>query len=352
MKLDRVALTAAVAAMAGTFVLTGAALAQDKKVRWKMASSFAGTLDVVGEAGPRYSKLIDAISGGNLEIKFFEPGALVPPLLVFDPVSAGSIDAAWTTPGFHAGKIPASPWFTTVPFGPGLSELLGWLHYGGGLDIKSEIYGKYGNIGLSCNAIAPEASGWFRKEIKNVADLKGLKMRFFGLGAKVMDKLGVSTQLIAPGDIYPALELGTIDATELSFPSMDVKMGFHQVAKHYYFPGWHQMSSIIELLMNQEKWKALTAQQRAQIEAACNDTILWGMYTSDARQFKALQEVKAKGVTIHQWSPEILKAMRTAWEEVVKEESAKDPNFKKAHESYAAFRANFAVWREVGYLKD
>jgi len=338
-------LCAAVAALA-----VGSAADAQQKVRWKMPSSFAGTLDVVGEGGPRVQKTMDRLSGGAFEIKFFEPNALVPPLQVFDPVSQGSVEAAWTTPGFHAGKIPSAPIFTTVPFGPGPSEFFAWLNHGGGTEIKDEVYGRYGVRGLHCGVIAPEASGWFRKPINTLEDLRGIKMRFFGLGAKVMEKLGVSTQLIAPGDIYPALELGTIDATELSFPSMDLKMGFHQVAKNYYFPGWHQQSSVTEMLVNLEKFNALPDNYKAMVETACAENIVWSMSASDARQVKALEEIKAKGVTVHRWSPQILQAMQKAWDEVVVAETAKDPDFKKAWESFSKFRASYTVWREHGYM--
>ncbi|MBM3492004.1 MAG: TRAP transporter substrate-binding protein [Alphaproteobacteria bacterium] len=338
--------------LACALLLAGGAGAQDKKVRWKMASAFPGTLDVVGEAGPRFSKLIDRISGGTMEIKFFEPGALVPALQTHDPVATGSIDAAWTAAGYNVGKVPASPWFTSVPFGPSFSEFMAWLTYGGGDEIRDDLYARVGIKGLHCNAIVPEASGWFRKEIKSVAELKGLKMRFFGLGAKVMEKLGVSTQLLAAGDIYPALELGTIDATEISFPSMDLRLGVHQVAKHYYFPGWHQLTTILEFIANGEKWRALSDQQKAMVEAACSDSIRWGIATSDSRQFKALNEIKAKGVTLHYWPKETLAAMKDAWDQVVKEESAKDADFKRTADSYNKFRTDYAIWRELGYLKD
>jgi TRAP-type mannitol/chloroaromatic compound transport system substrate-binding protein len=339
-----------VCAAAAALVLAATAGAE-QKVRWKMASSFAGTLDVVGEGGPRVSKMVERLSNGSFDLRFFEPGALVPPLQVFDAVSQGSIEASWTTPGYHAGKIPSAPIFTTVPFGPNVMEMFAWLKFGGGTEIKDNIYAKYGARGLHCGVIAPEASGWFRHEIKSIGDLRGLKMRFFGLGAKVMEKLGVSTQLLAPGDIYPALELGTIDATELSFPSMDVKMGFHQVAKHYYMPGWHQQSSVTELLVNLARYNELSDAHKAALDAACGENIVWGMSASEARQFGALQEVKAKGVTIHRWPDDILAKMESVWQEVVAEEVAKDPDFKKAWESYSTFRKNYAIWREVGYLK-
>ena len=330
---------------------TSAAQAQ-KKVRWKMASSYAGSLDVIGPAGMKFADDVTKISGGAFEIKFFEPNALVPPLQVFDATSQGSIDAAYTAAGFHAGKIPAGVFFSTVPFGPQTGEYLAWMKFGGGKELHEEIYGQSGVKGFAgCSINAPEASGWFRKEIKTTDDLRGLKMRFYGLGAKVMEKFGVSTQLLAPGDIYPALELGTLDATELSMPSIDVKMGFHNVAKHYYFPGWHQQSSLQEVIVNKKGYDALAEEHKHLLDVACDANAAWSFALAESRQFAALQEIKAKGVNIHNWPPEFMKQLEAKWQEVIAEESAKDPVFKKVHESYAGFRKNYAVWKEVGYIK-
>ena len=184
-------------------------------------------------------------------------------------------------------------------------------------ELPDELFGKHGIHAIPCGITPPEASGWFRKEIKSVNDLKGLKMRFFGLGAKVMDKLGVSTQLLAPGDIFQALQLGTIDATEFAMPALDEKFGFYQVAKYYYFPGWHQQASMLVLSINQKKWDALSDQHKAIIELACGDTIRDMIAEGEATQWKAMQEMRDKhGVKIMRWSPEILKASRrpgTRW---------------------------------------
>ena len=165
------------------------------------------------------------MSGGKFEVKFYEPGALIPPLECFDAVSRGSIESCWTTPGYDTGKYPSLAFFTAVPFGPSVGEFLAWKWFGGGNKMRDEIYEKHGMVARDCFCIAPETSGWFRKEVKSIDELKGLKMRFFGLGAQVMAKLGVSMQLLAAADIYPALERGVIDATEFSMPTMDVKLG-------------------------------------------------------------------------------------------------------------------------------
>ncbi len=322
----------------------------EEAVRWKMGSAYPGKLVQLGSLGKSLSSKIDRISGGNLQLKFFEPNALVPPLEMFDAVSAGSLDAAWSTPGYWFGKEKALTLFAAVPFGPSAGEYMAWFYYGGGKELMDKIYAKYNIKSVMCGIIAPEASGWFRKEIKSVDDLKGLKMRFFGLGAKVMEKLGVSTQLLAGGDIYPALERGTIDATEFSMPAIDLKLGFYQVAKHYYFPGWHQQSTLFDLMMNKDKWEALSETQQAQIEVACGDNFREGLAEGEAIQGKALAELKEKGVNIHRWSPEILDTLRGAWKEVAAELVAEDPSFKEVWESLEAFRAEYAVWKELGYL--
>ena len=343
----RLAAAAAAALYCGLALSAAAA----ERVRWKMQSTWGGSLAHLGDSGARFSKAIDKISGGEIQVRFFEPGALVPALQAFDAVSAGSVEASWTTPGYHVGKVAALGFFTAVPFGPTPGEFLGWLYQGGGLQLKDEIYDRFNVKALNSTMIAPEASGWFRREIKTAEDMRGLKMRFFGLGAKVLERLGVSTQLLAGGDIYPALELGTIDATEFSMPDIDLTLGFHQVAKHYYFPGWHQQTSVNEMLMHKPNWEKLSEQQKMLIETTLKASVLDNYVASDSAQGKALADLQSKGVTLHFWSPEVLKQLEAAWREVVEEESEKDPVFKKVADSYFAWRDQYNVWREHGYLK-
>ena len=216
----------------------------------------------------RFSKNIERMSGGKFEVKFFEPGALIPPLECFDAVSKGSIESCWTTPGYHTGKYPSLAFFTTVPFGPTFGEFLAWKWFGGGNKLRDEIYAKHDLMPVDASCIGPRPPAGSAKEVKSIDELKGLKMRFFGLGAQVMQKLGVSTQLLAAADIYPALERGVIDATEFSMPTMDIKLGFHQIAKFNYFPGWHQQVSCSEFLMNKKAWDALPDAYKAMIEVA------------------------------------------------------------------------------------
>ncbi|MBI1396112.1 MAG: C4-dicarboxylate ABC transporter [Betaproteobacteria bacterium] len=323
-----------------------------KVVEMTLASVYPTSLTLVGEAAPKLVDNIKRASGGSLVLKVYEPGALVPGLESIQAVSKGSVDTAWSSPGFFAGTDTAFNIFSTVPFGPDMPEFLAWMYDGGGLELQNEMFAQHDIHAVVCGIQPPEASGWFRKEIKTVDDLKGLKMRFFGLGAKVMEKLGVATQLLAPGDIFQALQLGTIDATEFSNPSLDQKLGFYQVAKYYYFPGWHQQASLIDLFINQKKWDALSDQHKAIIEQACGDMVRHIMAEGEATQWAAMKAMRDEhGVIIKTWPPEIMKAYRKAWDEVVAEESAANPNFKKVYDSYSQFRSNYALWREYGYLR-
>jgi len=295
---------------------------------------------------------VERVSGGNFELKFFEPGALVPALECFDAASKGSVESCWTTAGYHTGKHPSLAFFTAVPFGPGFGEYHAWMIYGGGKDLQNEIYARSDLYSLDCNTIGPETSGWFRNQVESLESLRGLKMRFFGLGAQVMQKLGVSTQLLAGADIYPALERGVIDATEFSMPDMDIELGFYQVAKFNYYPGWHQQVSVNELLMNKGAWDALDDQNQAILEAACGWNIYVNYAETEAKNPLAMNKMLEEyGVTNVRWTDEELTAFEEAWNEVLDEQSASDPDFKKIAESYKEFRKVYKTWGDAQALK-
>jgi TRAP-type mannitol/chloroaromatic compound transport system substrate-binding protein len=332
-------------------MLAAPASAQDK-ISWKMQSAFGSTLTHLGPSGVRFVKDLERMSGGKFDVKFFEPGALIPPLECFDAVSKGSVDSCWTTPGYHTGKYPEAAFFTTVPFGPTIGEFLAWKWFGGGNKLREEIYAKHGLVAVDCFCIGPETSGWFRKEIKSTAQLKGLKMRFFGLGAQVVQKLGVSTQLLAAADIYPALERGVIDATEFSMPAMDIKLGFYQVAKFNYFPGWHQQVSCSEFLMNKANYDKLPEAYKAMIEVAGQAQVIYTFAETEATQFGVMAEMRDKHkVQVKRWTDKDLAAFEQAWLDVLKEESAKSPGFKKVADHYLDFRKRYAIWGESQLMK-
>ncbi len=339
----------ALAAVAAAISVAPAA-AQDKKVRAQMGWAFPSTTGLLGPTQIRLVEMLRTMSGGSIDVKGFEPGALVPASQYLDAVGNGSLDMAWTVSGFWTGKDIAFAMYGSVPFGPGVGEYLAWIKHGGGEKLMKELHAKYGVEVIPCGVISPEASGWFRKEITSLEDLKGLKMRFFGLGANVMQKLGVSTQLLQAGEIFQALQLGTIDATEFSMPVMDITLGFHQVAKHYYFPGWHQQATLNELIISTKKWAEFSPTQKAIIHGACDATMLQQFAEGEAVQFQAMKEIQAKGVTLHKWPKEFLDAYEKAWDEVAAEQVAKSPEFKKAWDSYSTFRSNYKIWKDMGYL--
>ncbi|MCB1743386.1 MAG: TRAP transporter substrate-binding protein [Gammaproteobacteria bacterium] len=336
----------------GLFVTAVDHASAAKRVRWKMQSAWSTSVPLAGESGVRFSKEVEDMSEGNFQIKFYDPGALVPALECFDAASKGSVEACWTTPGYHTGKYPGLAFATTVPFGPQIGEFLAWKWHGGGNDIRDEIYAKHNLIAFDCFSHGPETSGWFKKPIESLDELRGLKMRFFGLGARVMQKLGVSTQLLAGADIYPALEKGVIDATEYSMPINDIKYGFYQISKNNYYPGWHQQVSVSELLMNRDAYNELPDAYKAMIKNATLAQVIYTYADGDARNFPAMQEMKSKyGVTNHRWTDEQLAAFEKAWNEVVQEESAKDEYFKRFADSYFAFREQYRIWGEAQSLK-
>ncbi|RMF16289.1 MAG: TRAP transporter substrate-binding protein [Alphaproteobacteria bacterium] len=322
------------------------------ELRWRMASTYPSSLVILGSMGKRVERLVREISGGRMELRFYEPGALVPPFEIFDAVSYGAIESGWSTPGYWAGREPALQLFASVPFGPGAVEYLAWFDHGGGREIFDEIYHRHGIHSLICGISPPEAGGWFKRPITSPDDFKGMKIRYFGLGGKVLERLGASVQLLAGGDIFPALELGTIDATEYSVPAVDLKMGFYQAARHYYFPGWHQQSTFFELMINLDRWRALTAQQRAIFKAACSANIRQSLSEGEALQVDAIEKLKAKGVVFHTWPRPVLAALYRAWRDVAAEMAAADPDFGRAWKSLEDFRRRDRVWRDLGYLKD
>lgn len=349
MKFSFVKQVAAVAATCAIALTVVSADAEAKKVRWKMHSAFGTNLAVIGPVGPRISGMIKDMSDGDFDVKVFEPGALAGGYAYYDPVSQGAIDAAYGTPGANQGKNAALAFLSTWPFGPGALEFNAWLRYGGGIEIGKEIYAKDGMNYFYCGMIPPETSGWFRKPINSLDELKGLKMRFFGMGALVMQKFGVSTQQLAGGDIYPALELGTIDATEFAMPAIDRSLGFYQIAKYNYFPGWHQQATMFELLINKDTWNGMEKDQQAALETLCLASMTNSIAEGEAMQFEAMQKAQEQGVELRYWNEEMLNLFESTWLEVV-EEQKKDPYFAKVWADMSDFRKNYQIWESKGFL--
>lgn len=333
-------------------LIAAPAVAADKLLL-KTPIAFSTALPGLGSPIPRVAEQLDLMSGGTLKMKVYEPGKLVAPFEILDAVSTGKINSGYTTAGYWAGKIPAAPLFSAVPFGPEAGEYMAWLYYGNGLTLYQEMYDQAGyNVKvIPCAIIAPETSGWFAKEINAPEDLDGLKMRFFGLGGKVMQKLGVATSLLPGGEIFPALEKGAIDATEFSMPAIDARLGFHKLVKFNYFPGWHQQATVFELMINKDVWNEANEAHKAIIENACKASMTDSFAEGEAIQHAALiDNVENNGVTIKQWSPEMLDTFRATWNEVAEEEAANNEFFAKVLTDMNEFREGYSVWKENAFL--
>ncbi|MBX2837894.1 MAG: TRAP transporter substrate-binding protein [Gammaproteobacteria bacterium] len=338
--------------IAAAIGLTMGATAASAADSLEMTSAFGKNLPILGTAATDFVAKINSIST-DVEFEHFDPGKLVPTLEALDAVSNGSVDSAFATSGYWQGKITAASLFAAVPFGPEAGEFLGWIFYDDGAALWQEMYDQagYDVQAIPCGVIAPETSGWFKKEINSVDDLKGLNMRFFGLGAEVMQKLGVSTSLLAGGDIFPALERGAIDATEFSMPRIDARLGFHKITKYNYFPGWHQPSTLFELLVNKDVWEDLSEIAQNQIKVACTANITTNLAEGEATNYAAMVDnEKNNGVIIKQWDPEILDLFQTTWNEVAEELAAEDEFFKKVWDDMQEYRAGYKVWSENIYL--
>ncbi|THB77466.1 MAG: TRAP transporter substrate-binding protein [Desulfobacteraceae bacterium] len=338
------------------FVLSlGSAMAapKEKKIMLKVPTCFSSALPGLGTTIPWVAERIETASNGSLKMKVYEPGKLVAPFEILGAVSSGKINAGYSISGYWAGKIPASPIFSAIPFGPEAGEFMAWMYYGNGMKLYQEMYDSHGyNVKvLACGIIAPETSGWFTKEINSVDDLKGLRMRFYGLGGQAMQKLGASVSLLPGGEIFPALEKKAIDATEFSMPAIDERLGFYKIAKYNYYPGWHQQATMFELLINKDVWNGMSDHQRMVIEILCKAATMDSFAYTEAIQAKAMKEnVEKRGVKNMYWSQEMLDTFKGAWEEVAKEQAEKDPFFKKVWDDVSAFRADYKMWQTYGFL--
>ena len=319
---------------------------------FKTPIAFKSTLPGLGTTIKYVADRLEPASEGKLKLKLYEPGKLVPTLEILDAVSSGKADAGYSVSGYWTGKLPAAPLFSSVPFGPEAGEYLAWMMYGNGKTLYQQMYdeGGYNVKVLVCGVIAPETSGWFINKVTKAEDFKGLKIRFFGLGGDVLKKMGASTTLLPGGEIFPALQKNVIDASEYSMPAIDEKLGFYKIAKHNYFPGWHQQATVYELLINKDRWNQLSSGQQLLFEMACNDATTNSIAEGEYVQFASMKRMQDKGVELVKWSPEMLAAFEKAWKEVAVELSAKDKFFAKIWQDLSAFRKNYKIWKDHAFL--
>jgi TRAP-type mannitol/chloroaromatic compound transport system substrate-binding protein len=336
---------AAGAAMMPT--LSRAQAAALPEVKWRLASSFPKSLDTIYGAAETMSKRVAAATGGKFQIQVFASNEIVPGLQVLDAVQAGTVQCGHTAPYYYWGKDAAFALDTAIPFGLNARQTNAWHIFGGGLELFREFYKGYNIYNMPSGNTGAQMGGWYRKEIKTVADLKGLKMRIGGFAGKVMEKMGVVPQQIAGGDIYPALEKGTLDAAEWVGPYDDEKLGFNKVAKYYYYPGWWEGGPQLSTLVNLGEWNKLPKEYQNILEAACWEANTWMVAKYDAQNPAALKKLIAGGTQLRGFSKEILTASYKASLEVYKEAGEKSPAFKKIYDSMVKFRTEQLLWFRV-----
>jgi len=337
----------ALAAAAGTAAIASPAIAQTPTIKWRMTSSFPKALDGLWGASPTVSKLVGEMSDGKFTIETFGPGEIVPGLQVLDAVANGTVECGHTYAGYYIGKVPALIFDGSLPFGFTARQHNAWYMFGDGKKLIDEMYDGLGVVSIPCGNTGGQSFGWFRKELKTVADFNGIKMRVAGFGGRVMQKLGVVPQQIAGGDIYSALEKGTIDAAEWVGPYDDEKLGFHKVAKYMHIPGVLELCANNCMYINKAKWAELPASYQAMVRAACSYALMEMLARYDAANAKAIARVVAQGAQITVLSPDVLRALRNALEQVLDEEAAKSAQFKTVLENWRAFRAEQHRWFSI-----
>lgn len=319
------------------------------RVNWRCASYISQNTQLVGSWGHRVTEDVAAFTDNAFRIRWHEPGTLVPVGEFLEAVGRGAIDCAFTSAGFFAGRIPVAPMFSSIPFGPDAVGQVAWMTQGGGTELYAKYLAEFNVVPVMSGMIGAQGLGWFRRPINSVEDLRGLRMRVFGFAGAILQKLGVSPQLLPPGEIYQALELGTIDATEFSTPLNDEEAGFWRIAKNYYFPSWHEPFSMTSFIINRDRWNALSEGQRKAFIRASHANTIEQVAMSNSVQGPVLQRFRERGVTVGTMPEAITRAAHRAWLEVVAENSARDPRFKEVWDSLQAFLARYNAFGDLAY---
>jgi len=316
----------------------------------QMQTAFSPALPGSGEAVRVFARTVKQMSGGALSIKIVEPGRVAPTADMLDAIVNGDLAAAFTWSGYAASKAAVFGVFATIPFGPGPEDMTSWMLEGDGSRIHRDAYDKLGVAGIPCGIQGAKGGGWFRGDLNTVADLKGLRLRYGRVAGEVMARLGATLVPLPPGEFFYKLQQGTVDGGEMSTPSIDAALGFDKLGLPYYMPGWQQPSAVLDFLMRKDKWEALPATLRAQIETACRANIAWMLSRSPHMQGLAIEKLRASGVVIRQWSPELLKAFRTNSEIVLKEQADRDADFAAALGNLRTFIGQNVGWRNLSRL--
>ena len=320
------------------------------RIHWRLPVVFQTSLPVLGDNPIYVTDMIRRSTNGAIQLDIFEPGEIVPAFSVTDAVRDRKIEAGYTWMGYDQGKIPASPLFGAVPFGMEPWEYSAWWFEAGGRQLAEALYAKHNIHPIYCGMTGPETAGWFREPITKLEDVQGLKIRFAGLGGKVMERLGASVTMIPGGEIFQALEKGAIDASEYALPIVDQTLGFNRVAKFNYYPGWHQPFTASHLVVNIDAWHEISSADQATIEMACTAGVIRNLSNSEAKQGAVIAGFPAIGVSAESLPEELLRELEAVAKDVMAEEAANDADFAEILASQEAFRETYEHWKSRAYL--
>jgi len=324
------------------------AVITEKKYEWRMVTTWPPNLPVLQTGAERFAKRVAEATNGRITIKVFAAGELVPALNTFDAVSAGTVECGSGASYYWAGKVPSAQWFSSVPFGLNPQGINAWFYGGGGLELWEEVYAPFNVVPRPQGNTGVQMGGWFRKEMNTLADYKGLKMRIPGLGGKVIAKAGGTVVLLPAGEIFTSLERGVIDATEWVGPLHDLRMGFYKAAQYYYYPGWHEPGTTLEVIFNKKVYDDLPSELRMILDAVAAETNLWSLCQFEAGNGAALQElITQHKVNLVQFPAPLMDDLRKLAMETLEEEADKDAPSRKVHEAFKKFKEQVGIWGTV-----
>lgn len=316
--------------------------------RWRMVTSWPPNFPGFDASAQRLAKRIGELSDGRIEIEVYAADALMPAFEVFDAVARGTMQMGHSSPTYWRGTLPAAPLFSSVPFGMLADEQKAWLDHGGGLELWREIYGARGVVPFVAGNTGAQMGGWFKREIRSIADLAGLKMRISGLGAEVMQRAGAVAVSLPGAELFTSLATGVIDATEWNGPFNDMAFGLHEVAPYYYYPGWHEPSGVLEALVSVEAFESLTPHLKAVVESACRSEADYVVGEFAARNQAALGVLTSDhGIEIRRFPDDLLTTLRRLSLEVMDELAASDADLGRVYASYRQFADAIGAWHGI-----
>ncbi|HNA28849.1 MAG TPA: TRAP transporter substrate-binding protein [Thiobacillaceae bacterium] len=327
--------------------LSPSGFADGPAIKWRLASSYPKSLDTIYGAAELLADRLAKITGGKFQIRVFASGDLVPGLQVMDAVQNGTVECGHTASYYYVGKNLAFAFDCALPFGLTARQQNAWMYFGGGQELMRELFKPHNILPFPGGNTGVQMGGWFRKEIKSLADLKGLKMRIPGIGGQIMAKLGAVPQTLAGTDIYPALERGALDAAEWVGPYDDEKLGFHKIAKNYYYPGWWEGGPQLSFYVNLAKWNELPEAYRAAFETACAEANVNMLAEYDTKNPQALQRLVKQGVKLRAFPKDVMDAARAATYAMYEEEARKNPAFARIYKEWKAFLDQGNQWFKV-----